>query len=263
MPPLHTISFNSSTTATMLLHPHSFHCASNIQFPVSYPVCSCSALLSSDCLNPCTFRAHYTVNDQFSRTNKENFTAWIRAYPHCFQSFPSCLPCGSFSCPSAPTHFLHTLTMADLCKDPPLASQVDAIIASLPILSSLATTKSKNKSDLSFMSTIKCPQLWPNHYVTRLEASRPAYEDLDMAQFVRGYLDCIRQSPISTSLTSHVRPFVHSHWILPLVFSSPLYEHFMVTTYVLSNKAPFLGNQTFPFPSWSLSALPRTSFTCL
>ena len=46
------------------------------------------------------------------------------------------------------------------------------------------------------MSTIKCPQLWPNHFVTHLDASRPAYGDLDMAQFVCGYLDCIRQSPI-------------------------------------------------------------------
>ena len=86
--------------------------------------------------------------------------------------------------------------MTDLHKDLALASQADAIIASLPTLSSLASTKGKNKSDLSFMSTIKCPQLWPNNFVTRLDASRPAYGDLDMAQFVCGYLDCIRQSPI-------------------------------------------------------------------
>ena len=86
--------------------------------------------------------------------------------------------------------------MTDLCKDPTLASQADAIIASLPILSSPASTKGKNKSDICFMSTTKCPQLWPNHFVTRLDASRPAYGDLDMAQFVCGYLDCIRQSHI-------------------------------------------------------------------
>ena len=84
--------------------------------------------------------------------------------------------------------------MTDLHKDPALTSQADAIIASLPILSSLASIKGKNKSDFSFMSTIKCPQLRPNHFVTH--ASHPAYGDLDMAQFVCGYLDCIRQSPI-------------------------------------------------------------------
>ena len=98
--------------------------------------------------------------------------------------------------PPAPTHHPHAPTMTDLCKDLALTSQADAIIASLPILSSLASTKGKNKSDLSFMSTIKCPQLWPNHFVTRLDASRPAYGDLDMAHFVSGYLDCIRQSSI-------------------------------------------------------------------
>ena len=55
------------------------------------------------------------------------------------------------------------------------------------------------------MSTIKCPQLWPNHYVTRLDASRPAYEELDMAQFVCGYLDCIHQSPIK------LQPLMFNH----------------------------------------------------
>ena len=34
-------------------------------------------------------------------------------------------------------------------------------------------------------------------------------------------------------------------WILPLVFSGLLYVHFMVTSYMLWNKAPFLGNQKF------------------
>ena len=86
--------------------------------------------------------------------------------------------------------------MTDLHKDLALTSQADAIISSLPILSSLASTKGKDKSDLFFMSTIKCPQLWPNHFVTHLDASHPAYGDLDMAQFVCGYLDCICQSPV-------------------------------------------------------------------
>ena len=102
--------------------------------------------------------------------------------------------------------------MTDLRKDPALASPADAFIAFLPILSSLASTKGKNKSDISFMSTIKCPQLWPNHFVTRLDASRPAYGDLDVAQFVCGYLDCIRQSHIQ------LQPLMFDHlylgWIM-------------------------------------------------
>ena len=50
--------------------------------------------------------------------------------------------------------------------------------------------------NLIFMSTIKCSQLWPNHFVTRLDASCPAYGDLEMVQFVCDYFDCIHQSPI-------------------------------------------------------------------
>ena len=61
--------------------------------------------------------------------------------------------------PPAPTNHPLAPTMTDLRKNPSLASQADAIIASLPILSSLASTNGKNKSDLSFMSTIKCLQL--------------------------------------------------------------------------------------------------------
>ena len=52
MPPFHTISLYSSATAIMLLHPHSSLYASYIQSSVSSSVCSCSTLLSSDCLSP-------------------------------------------------------------------------------------------------------------------------------------------------------------------------------------------------------------------
>ena len=70
---------------------------------------------------------------------------------------PVAFPVAPSVAPPAPTHHPHAPTMTDLCKDSTLTSQADAITASLPILSSLASTKGKNKSNLSFMSTIKCP----------------------------------------------------------------------------------------------------------
>ena len=80
-------------------------------------------------------------------------------------SSPVASPVAPSVAPPAPTHHPHAPTMTDLRKDPALTSQADAIIASLPILSSLASTKGKNKSDLSFMSTIKCP---PNAFLFRV-----------------------------------------------------------------------------------------------
>ena len=201
--------------------------------------------------------------------------------------------------PPAPTHHPLASTMIDLCKDPALTSQADAIIASLPILSSLASAKGKNKSDLSFMSTIKCPQLWPNHFVTRLDASRPAYGDLDMAQFVCGYLDCIRQSPIQLqplmfdhlySLMDLATCFQWSHYHINFCQNWTIFirtiqnavgtRHFNIGTVrtasvvyctgfswlhltCFGTRLCFLAIRFFSFPSWSLSALPRMSCPCL
>ena len=162
-------------------------------------------------------------------------------------TFPAqvCMPQSSeFSCPHSTE--LASIPVPQLqcyyTHTPPTA-----IIASLPILSSLASTKGINNSDLSFMSTIKCPQLWPNHYVTRLDASRPAYEELDMAQFVCGYLDSIPQSPIQ------LQPLMFNHlytlmdlatrfqWSAVWAFHGCILHP---TSYMLY-KASFLGNQIF------------------
>ena len=151
--------------------------------------------------------------------------------------------------------------MADLRKDLALASQADAIVSSLPTLSSLTSTKGKNISDLSFMSKMECPQLWPNHAVTCLDVSCPTYGDLDMAQFVCGYLDCIRQSPIQ------LQPLMFDH----LSLHGSCHSFSVVCCVGISWSHPtcfgtrlhFLAIRFFSFPSWSLSAIPRTSFPCL
>ena len=92
------------------------------------------------------------------------------------------------------------------------------------------------------MSTIKCPQLWPNHFVTHLDASRPAYGDLDMAQFVCGYLDCIRQSPIQ------LQPLMFDH-LYTLMDLATRFQWSAVRAFhgriLRALEAPFLGNQIF------------------
>ena len=75
---------------------------------------------------------------KISQHGSETTTTVSSPSPVAFHVAPSVAP-------PAPTHHPHASTMTDLRKDPALTSQADAIIASLPILSSLASTNVYNK----------------------------------------------------------------------------------------------------------------------
>ena len=109
------------------------------------------------------------------------------------------------SSPQPPSQVLQANTIADLCKHPSLQHQADAIMAALPLLSSSSALKGKSPGDLIYSAPIKFQQLLPHQFVTCLDSSNIKYTELDLPQFVVGFLDCIRHSP------AHQQPYMSTH----------------------------------------------------
>ena len=72
--------------------------------------------------------------------------------------------------------------------------------------SSLAGKLGKSSGDFTFFPPIKHVQLWPHQYVTKLDSFNMAYKDLTMPQFVFGYVECLRNSPVAqqAAMLSHL-----------------------------------------------------------
>ena len=88
--------------------------------------------------------------------------------------------------------------VADFRQNPLSSFQADSILAAIPMLSSsLAGKLGKSPGDFTFSPPVKHVQLWPHQYVTKLDSSNMAYKDLTMPQFVFGYVECLRNSPVA------------------------------------------------------------------
>ena len=99
------------------------------------------------------------------------------------------------SAPQPPSQVIQANTITDLRKHPGLQCQADAIMAALPLLSFSSAVKGKSPGDLHYSAPIKFQQLWPHQFVTCLDSSNIKYTELDLPQFVAGFLEIIRHSP--------------------------------------------------------------------
>ena len=107
---------------------------------------------------------------------------------------PKLSPTFAFSAPAS---------MADLRQQSALKQQADSLLASIPLLDSGGSIssghpslKGKSPGDLTFSAPVKFPQLWPHQFVCQLDSSSVAYKDLDLPQFVFGFIECLRHSAI-------------------------------------------------------------------
>ena len=112
-------------------------------------------------------------------------------------SVPVLQPTISFP-PSAPA------SMSALRQNPALRQQADQLLGAIPVLeaggadySGNQTAKGKSPGDLTFSAPVKVIQLWPHQFDCRLDSSNVAYKDLDLPQFVYGFLECLRHSAFS------------------------------------------------------------------
>ena len=95
-------------------------------------------------------------------------------------------------------------SMSDLRQNPALRQQADQLLGAIPVLeaggsgySGNQSVKGKSPGDLTFSAPVKVIQLWPHQFVCRLDSSNVAYKDLDLPQFVYGFLECLRHSAFS------------------------------------------------------------------
>ena len=112
-------------------------------------------------------------------------------------SVPVTQPPISFQ-PSAPA------SMLDFCQNPALRQQADQLLGAIPVLeaggagySGNQSAKGKSPGNVTFSAPVKVIQLWPHQFVCRLDSSNVAYKDLDLPQFVYGFLECLRHSAFS------------------------------------------------------------------
>ena len=89
--------------------------------------------------------------------------------------------------------------MSDLRQNSMLKQQADHMLGAIPILNNggaatRQSLKGKSPVDLTFSAPVQVTQLWPHQFVCRLDSSNVAYKDLDLPQFVYGFIECLRQS---------------------------------------------------------------------
>ena len=94
-------------------------------------------------------------------------------------------------------------SMAELRQQSALKQQADQLLATIPLLESGGSTssghpslKGKSPGDLTFSAPVKFPQLWPHQFVCQLDSLNMAYKDLELPQFVFGFIECLRQSAV-------------------------------------------------------------------
>ena len=96
------------------------------------------------------------------------------------------------------------ISISDLRQNAALKQQADRLLGAIPVLESGGAVsagnqamKGKSPGDLTFSAPVKVPQLWPHQFVCRLDSSNVAFKDLDLPQFVYGFIECLRQSVLS------------------------------------------------------------------
>ena len=107
-------------------------------------------------------------------------------------------------CNSLTYNFGLQCTMSDLSQNPALRQQADQLLGAIPVLeaggagySGNQSAKGKSPGDLTVSAPVKVIQLWPHQFVCRLDSSNVAYKDLDLPQFVYGFLEWLRHSAFS------------------------------------------------------------------
>ena len=124
--------------------------------------------------------------------------------------------------PSAPA------SMSELCQQLALKQQADQLSAAIPLLESGGSIssghpsiKGKSPGDLTFSAPVKFTQLWPHQFVCQLDSSTIAYKDLDLPQFMFGFIECVRhlaviEQPKMLAHLSHLMDLA-SHFQWPAV----------------------------------------------
>ena len=108
-------------------------------------------------------------------------------------------------------------SVGDLKKNPGLVQQADNLLSSIPVLAASdpnlqQSSKGKSSGDLTFSAPVKFPQLWPHQFVCRLDSSNLTYKDIELPQFVCGYIECLLQS----SPSMHHKMLLHLSHLMDL-----------------------------------------------
>ena len=95
--------------------------------------------------------------------------------------------------------------------------QADDLLSSIPVLAGSdlnlqQSSKDKSPGDLTFSAPVKLPQLWPHQFVCHLDSSNLAYKDIELPQFVYGYIECLFQSSPSV----HHKMLLHLSHLMDL-----------------------------------------------
>ena len=190
------MSFNQAPTVTWSRPAPVAH-VGRASVPVSVPISSLASF------SPSPISAANSQN----KTSDEQLVSLFRNFPEQMKASSTvdygCIPAvtSSVASPVVPT-------MLGLRQNPYIASQADTLLSTLPLFAPALglTSKSKSAGDLAFSPPVKHPHLWPHQFVIRLDSTSVAYKDLSLAQFVLGYIDCLRNSSVSQqpAMLSHL-----------------------------------------------------------
>ena len=194
-PPL-VMPFNQAPTVTWSKPAPVAH-VGTASVPVTVPVSS----LASFSLSPI-----FAANSQNTTTDEQLVSLFRNFLKHMKAS--STVDYGCIPAVTSSVTFPVVLTMLGLHQNPYIASQADTLLSTVPLFAPALglTSKGKSAGDLAFSPPFKHPQLWPHQFVIKLDSTGVAYKDLSLAQFVLGYIDCLRNSSVSQqpAMLSHL-----------------------------------------------------------